>query len=211
MTDTSLTDLAPFFERYDRRNRFVFVATFSASLMLGAVVATRLLTTGWAGSTPAVMMWVFGTGFTPLMLCVWWSFGEIMARGRRRTLQADGRHPAGPDDARNGVRVANAGFVYSLGVSAAVLAQQAFWALIAFGYPVGDLIPRVTTMAIGAVTIYLGNLWPRMPISRAPGERAAMRMKANRVIGWVMVVIGLLVVLLGLFLPLLYPWMRRHA
>jgi hypothetical protein len=60
----------------------------------------------------------------------------------------------------------------------------------------------------GAVTIYLGNLWPRMPTPRAQGRKAAIMMKANRISGWVMVIFGLLVVLLGLFLPLLHPGHR---
>ena len=215
MTDTTPTDLAPFFERYDRRQRLLFVAAISASLVLSAVVfAHGALATGRTGATPAAMIWAFGVAFTPLVIVAWWSFTELMARRRRRAASPDGRHPATVDDARNGVRVANGGFVFHLGLNAAVVAQQAFWALVTFGYPVGDWIPRVTTVAVGAVTIYLGNLWPRMPTPRAPEHTAAKVMKINRLSGWVMVIVGTLAVLLGLFMPQLYPLVRalhRHG
>jgi hypothetical protein len=84
-------------------------------------------------------------------------------------------------------------------------------ASLVFGYRIpGDLIARVIMLVVGAVTIYLGNLWPRMPTPRAPERTAAIRMKANRISGWVMVISGLLVVLLGLFLPLLVPHLVGH-
>ncbi len=59
---------------------------------------------------------------------------------------------------------------------------------------------------VGAVTIYLGNLWPRMPTPRAPERKAATTMKVNRFSGWLMVIIGVL----GLFLPLLHPHLGAH-
>jgi hypothetical protein len=84
-------------------------------------------------------------------------------------------------------------------------------ASLVFGYPVpGVLIARVIMVTEGAVTIYLGNLWPRMPTPRASDRKAAIMMKANRISGWVMVIFGLLVVLLGLFLPLLHPHLGGH-
>ena len=63
-------------------------------------------------------------------------------------------------------------------------------------------------MAVGFVTIYLGNLWPKMPAPRSPGHAAATMMRSHRVGGWIMVTAGLLVVLLGLCLPLLHPGHR---
>jgi len=210
MTDSTLTDMAPFLERCDHRNRLVSVAALSASLVLSAVnVLHGMLTTGGTSRTPPAMLWVFGIVFTPLVIVSWWCFTELMAR-RGRASSPDGRRPALADDARNAVRVANAGFVFHLGLNAAVVAQQAFWGLATFGYPVGDLIPRATTVAVGAATIYLGNLWPRFPTPRAPERKAAARMKVNRFSGWLMVIIGVLVVLLGLFLPLLYPHSGFH-
>ena len=211
MTDTTLTDLAPFFERYEHRQRLVFVAALSASLVLSAViVAHGVLTNGAIGPKPVAAMWGVGVVFPPFFTVGWWTFTELMARARRRASSPDGRHPASTDDARNGVRIANAGFVYNIGLTAAVIGTQATLALLAFGHPVGDLIPRATTVALGAVTIYLGNLWPRLPTSRAPTQKAARRMKALRLGGWVMVISGLLIVLLGLFMPLLYPHLRGH-
>jgi hypothetical protein len=211
MTDTTLTDMAPFFERHEHRSRLVSVAAISASLVLSAVIfAHGVRATGAASATPASMTWAFGVVFTPVVTIAWWGFTEWMARRRRKGASADGGYPAGMDDARNGVRVANAGFLFHIGLNGAVLAQQAFWALVTFGYPVGDLIPRATTVAVGAATIYLGNLWPRLPTARAPEPVAAKLMKVNRFCGWLMVTTGLLVVLLGLFLPLLYPHMAGH-
>jgi hypothetical protein len=209
MTDTYLADLAPFFERYDRRNRLVFVAAISASLTLSAVIFMHgALLAGGTGATPAAV-WGFGIVFSPLVLVAWQIFGELIALGRRRSSLPDGSQPASADDARNGVRIANAGFVFNLGLMAALITQQACMALYVFGYQSGDLVPRATTVAVGAVSIYLGNLWPRLPTPRTPEPRAAIRMKANRFAGWLMVIVGVLVVLLGLFLPALYPLLRE--
>ena len=206
MTTATSTDLGPFFNRYDRRNRLVLGAAISASLVLSAVIATRLLTTEAPGAKGIALLWGMGVVFSPLVITAWWIFGELMALGRRKASPPDGSHPAGADDACNGVRIAKAGFAFNLVLIATAIAAQVLLALLVFGYPVrGDLIARVTTVAMGAVTIYLGNLWPRMPTARGPGQKAAIRMKANRFSGWLMVFVGVLVVLLGLFLPLLYP------
>jgi hypothetical protein len=206
MTDTTFTDLGPFFQRHDQRTRLVSVAALSASLVLSAVILARLmLDPGRTLPKLVPVMWGLGVLFTPVFIAGWWGYTEFMSRGRRRSAQPDGRHPAGPDDARNGVRVANGGFVFHLGVNASVVLQQAVMALMAFGYPTGDLIPRATCVVVGGVTLYLGNLWPRMPVARTPERAAAVRMQANRWVGWMMVVFGLLILLLGLFLPVLEP------
>jgi hypothetical protein len=209
MTDTTSIDLGPFFERYDLRNRLVFVAAIAASLALSAVIFLHgVLMPGAPRAIPAVV-WGLGVVFPPVFIVGWWIFGELLALGRRRTSLPDGRLPASADDASNGVRIANGGFAFNLVVTATVIAQQALMALFVLGYPpVGDLILRATTVTLGVVTIYLGNLWPRMPTPRAPERKAVVRMKVNRFSGWLMVTVGLLVVLLGLFLPLLYPLVR---
>jgi hypothetical protein len=87
---------------------------------------------------------------------------------------------------------------------ATVVTQQALWVPFVFGYRIsaGVWIARVTMILVGAAAIYLGNVWPRMPVPRVPERRAAVRMKVNRASGWMMVICGLVVVLLGLFLPL---------
>ena len=105
--------------------------------------------------------------------------------------------------------IANAGFAFNLVLLGTAIAEQLLIASLVFGYPIrGILIARLLMMAMGAATIYLGNLWPRMPTPRAPEREAAIRMKVNRFCGWVVVIFGLLVVLLGLFLPILFPHLR---
>ncbi len=82
----------------------------------------------------------------------------------------------------------------------------------AFGYrsAAGEWVARAVMLGVGAATLYLGNLWPRMPTPRSPQRTAAAMMKSNRVSGWVMVICGLLVMLLGLFLPLIKPYLPFH-
>ena len=101
MTDTTLTDLGPFFDRYDRRNRLVCIAALSASLVLSAVILTHVLSVGAPAPKPvAIAVWGLGIVFPPLFNAWWWRFTEFMARGRRMSAPPDGRHPAGADDAR---------------------------------------------------------------------------------------------------------------
>ena len=211
-TDGPSTDLSPFFKRYDRRNRLVLGMALGASLILSSVIATHVLTTGQTGGKPAGFVWAMGVGFSPLVITGWWTFGELIAWGRRKEARPDGSHPAGPDDARNGVRLANAGFVFNLALLGTLIIEQLLMTSLVFGFPVrGTLITRAIMVAEGAVTIYFGNLWPRLPTPRAPEHTAAIRMKANRISGWVMVIFGLLMVLLGLFLPFLVPGLGHRG
>jgi hypothetical protein len=205
MSDASVTDLAPFFQRYDQRNRLVFAAALSASLVMSAVIFAHGPPAGsGTGIRSPQAEWGFALLFTPVFLIGWWTFAELIALGRRQAALPDGRQPAGADDARNGVRIANAGFASNLVLTVTVVIGQALWIPFVFGRQVsaGEWIARGTMLAVGAATVYLGNLWPRMPVAREPGRTAAMRMKVNRISGWIMVMVGLLVVLLGLFLPL---------
>jgi hypothetical protein len=204
MTDTSLIDLGPFFERYDRRNQRLMVVALCASLMLATAIATHLLATGAPGLKGVRVIWGTGVVFTPLFIAGWWTFGGLMALRRRRAAPLDGSHPAGAVDAGNGMRIANAGFAFNLALMAAMLAGQVVMALVVFGFGHqirGDLIARAIMLTVGVATIYLGNLWPRMPVSRAPEQKAAATMKANRYAGWFMVAVGLLVFLWGVFVP----------
>ena len=211
LANRGLTDLGPFFARYDRRNRLVLGAAFVASLVLSAIIATRLLDTGGAGLKGLPVVWVMGVAFAPLFIAGWWTFGELIASGRRKAQPQDGSHPAGADDARNGVRIANAGFVFNLALIANAIVGQMLMATLVFGYPLpGVLITRAIMVMVGGATIYLGNLWPRLPTPRAPEREAALQMKVNRVCGWAVVTFGLLVVLLGLFLPQIFPHLRGH-
>jgi len=204
------TDLSPFFRRYDRRNRLVLGAALGASLVVAAVIATHLLDVGAPAPKLVGPAWGMGVVFPPLLIAGWWTFGELIALGRRKDYRPDGSHPAGEMDASNGVRLANAGFAFNLVLLAATITGQVLMVLMVYGVHVrGDLISRAIMVVEGAVTIYLGNLWPRMPTPRAPERKAAVTMKANRISGWVMVVVGLLMILLGVFLPLLVPGLRH--
>lgn len=207
--DMGLTDMAPFFARYDQRTRLLFVAVLSATLVMSAVIATHVLTNGVANPRLVGPVWALGIAIPPLFTAGWWTFAELMAHGRRKTMRSDGRLPASEVDARNGMRIANAGFAYNIAVTVTVFLGQVFMALLVFGYPpVGTWPSRIIMIVTGAVTIYLGNLWPRMPVARTPDRKGAVRMKANRFSGWLMVTCGLLIILLGLFLPLVIPLHR---
>ncbi len=202
MTDTTSIDAAAFFDRYDRKTWRLMVTAISITAVLAAVIAIRLLTAG-TRAKPIGAMWGLGVVF-PLCLAVgWWVFTDFLTR--RRFSAPDTGLPMNADDARNGMRIANAGFAFNVVLMVVVIAQQAFMGLLIFGYavapPIGYSFPRITMVAVGAVTIYLGNLWPRMPIARAPEAKPALRMKANRYAGWFMVIVGLLVLLWGLFAP----------
>jgi hypothetical protein len=208
MSDTTLTDLGPFFERYDRRNRCLMVTGICASLILSALIATRLLATGAPGLKGVAVMWGTGVVFSPLFISAWSAFGVLTALRRRKAASPDGRHPLGAVDAGNGMRIVNAGFAFNLALIGTMLTGQLLMAMLAFGFGHqvrGDLVARAIMLTVGAATIYLGNLWPRMPVSRAPAQKAALRMKANRYAGWLLVIIGLLIALWGLFFPNISP------
>jgi len=200
-----LTDLGPFFERHDRRNHRVMVAATCASVALSATIAIRLLTSEAAASLRGVeTLWGTGVVFTPIFIVAWWAFGAMVAVRRRKRARADGSHSLGPVDAGNGMRIADAGFVYSLVVVGAMLAAQVSMALLVFGLGRqirGDWISRAIMLTVGAAAIYFGNIYPRMPVSRSDEHKAALRMKVNRYSGWFVVIVGLGIFLWGLLLP----------
>ena len=205
MTDMTRADLARFHQRYDLKQRLLFAAALSASLVLAAVLFAHNLLATEAPRASAFVRW-FPILFSPLAIGAWWGAQEFIVRWR------DGRPPMSADDAPNGVRIAKAGFLFSLALTAVVLGAQAVGALAAFGYTVSDWIPRATAVAFGVALVCLGNVWPRMPTPRTQARKAAAEMKINRTWGWVMVLLGLGMVLQGLLLPLLYPVLRAlHA
>lgn len=55
-------------------------------------------------------------------------------------------------------------------------------------------------VATGVLVIYFGNAWSRVPMPRAPVQRAAIMMKFKRLVAWLMVLYGLLLGLVALFL-----------
>jgi hypothetical protein len=206
MSDMSAMDLPAFFARYDRNVRRLMLAAICATLLLSAVNAGQLLTAG-TSAKPIGAMWGMGVFYSPFLSIGWWIFTEFMAR--RRNAAPDAGIPANADDARNGMRIANAGFAFTAVLMTVGITQQIFMGLTIFGYhispPGGWAFSRIVMLLVGGVTIYLGNLWPRMPVSRAPEQKAAARMKANRISGWFMVIVGLGIILLGLFLPYIAP------
>jgi hypothetical protein len=211
--DAPLTDMAPFFDRFDRRVRRLLAVSLCVSLVLSAVIFTHSLDTAAAtGAKIPRVVWVMGIAFAPLLTAVWWIFTELTALGRRKASRPDGRYPASLDDARNGMRIANGGLLFTAALAGTAILQQAMMVPFAYGYrfAVGEWVARAMMLAVGAATLYLGNLWPRMPTARTPQRTAAIAMRANRVSGWVMVVFGLLLVLLGLLLPVIKPYLPFH-
>lgn len=205
----ALTDMRPFFARHDRNTRLLMAASLCITLLLAALIATRLT----AVPLPRLKgVWEMGVFFPPTVAIGWGIFTEYMMRSKKHRIVRDEAPLMNADDARNGMRIANAGFAFTAVLMAVVIIQQLLMTSLAFriymGPLVGFSIARVTTIAVGLVTIYLGNLWPRMPVSRAPERKAAATMKANRGAGWFMVIVGVLVVLWGLFMPYIAPKIR---
>jgi len=204
MTDTTLVEMGPFFERHDRKTLRTYVAMLSISLILSAVIFARAMGEAGAPETTGAIvaeLWM-PVGQGPLTIVALWI--ASWAYGRTRPSPPDGRFPMNPDDARNVERVANAGAVFVTGFCVVVIAGQAVWLLWSMG-----LLPhaetwgfRATLVAIGALCVHFGNVSPRLPTPRAPEAKPGVRMKYNRLGGWMTVILGLLLALGGLFLPL---------
>jgi hypothetical protein len=199
MTDATSTGMARFHERYDRRQRVLFVGAIGASLMLSAVILTHGVDTTGAPGAVVGLKW-FPIVAPPLFIVLWWGVMELIARWR------DGLPLAtSADDARDGRRIANAGFAYNVALTGAAIGVQAIVALKAFGYPGGEWILRATGLGVGVALICLGNVWPRLRTRRAPAQSSAGEMKVNRLWGWLMAAMGLLTVLWVLFASLFLP------
>jgi hypothetical protein len=206
MTDATSTDMAGFYRRYDARHRLMFVAALSASLVLCAVnLAHGPFAIGGGGTKAVPLAWAFAILFPPLAIAAWWGAQEFIMRWRDR------RPAMSADEAPNGRRIANAGFLFSVALVACVLGSQAVVTFAALGYVVGDWILRATWLGMGVAMICLGNVWPRLPMRRAPAQKAAAEMKINRVWGWIMVILGLGAVLSGLLPPLFHLSGGHHS
>ncbi len=172
----------------------------STSLILSAVIYARaVLAVGVPGQVLLALWMPVVQG--PLTIVALWLSSWLYGRGR--PLFPDGRLPMNADDARNVMRVANAGAVFVTGFGIVMIAGQVFWLLWKLG-----LVPdvqnwglRATLLAIGALVIYFGNISPRLPTPRAREAKPAVRMKYNRLGGWMAVMLGLLLALAALFLP----------
>ena len=201
MTDPTLVDMGPFLARHDRRTRWTCLAMLSISLALSAVVfVPALLGTGAPGAVVAALWMPFGQA--PLTIVALWIASTLY--DRTRPPSPDGRYPMNPDDARSVTRVANAGAVFVTGFGVVMIAGQALWMLWSSG-----VLPnaeewgfRATLVAIGALCIHFGNASPRLPTPRTPELKPGVRMKYNRLGGWMTVILGLLLALSGLVLPL---------
>lgn len=203
MSDMTLTDMNPFFERHERRSRRVLVALVCTSLAVAAgIFAYGMLTIGAPGTLLA-RLWG-SILFYPVFGIVVWACTALV---RRRGVAPNVRPPMSADDARNAARVANAGFMYVLCAGVIMIATQAAVALGYFGVlpPLiksGVLITRTSVVATALIMMYFGNAWSRRPIARTPPQRAAALMKFNRRIAWLIVLYGLLLALAALVLPI---------
>jgi len=209
MTDPTFVDIAPFFARHDRRTRRTFIALLCTSLVLSAAIYVRFRVNAEVllevplMPPPFLVLPIF---ISPFSIAALWVAAALYDRSRPPS-QPDGSFPINPDDARNVERVANAGAVFVTGYGLVMIAIQLFWSLPMFGIvaPIapGDASPafRVVLAAIGALAIYFGNVGPRIPTSRAPEARPAVRMRYNRLGGWFTVILGLLLWVIALFVP----------
>lgn len=207
MSYSTMIDQNAFFARYDRKMRLLLAAALCAGLVMSFVIAGQALATSGGDAKLVSNVWRFGILFPPLLTIIWWAFTEIMAHGRRKASPM--RPVTSEVDAHNAIRIANAGLVFTIALTVVGVVGQVTTALLVFGHPLAYAqsiwSARLTMLTVGMVTIYLGNVWPRMPVSRAPEKRSARQMKVARLTGWFMVIFGSGIVLLGLFLPYIAP------
>ena len=205
MTATPTPAATPALRHHDRKTFRTYVAMLSVSLTLSAVIfvdAMRLV-----GSFGVVIgdLWnqiVMG----PLLIVSLWLASAWY--GRKRPWSLDGRDPTNPDDMRNLARLANAGYWFVTGFGLIAIAGQAYWVLLVFDVvqPPGGASPdwrvaRALMLGVGALMIFFGNVSPTAPTPRVAEANPAVRMKYNRLTGWMYVVAGGLLWLSALFTP----------
>ncbi len=203
--DPPMPDMPPSLEHHDRKTRWTYIAMLSASLTLSAVIFVHAMQQ--IGSLGMVLggLWnqiVMG----PLMIGSLWLASLYYARKRPWAL--DRRDPTNPDDLRNLAQLAGAGYLFVTGFGLIAIAGQAYWVLLIFdvlqppsGSPPGWWVWRAMMLAAGALMIQFGNIAPRTPAPRAPEANPSVRMKWNRLTGWMYVVFGALLALAALFTP----------
>ena len=203
MSDLSLTDITPFFERHERRFRRALGTLVCASVVVATgIFAYGVLTTAAPGTLVA-KLWP-SVLFYPLFGVVFWTGTALYARMRR--LPPGGRPLMNATDARSVAHVARAGFIFLVCMGLIMIATQAGLALGYFGIlrapdTSGVWITRAGAAATGVLMIYFGNAWSRTPMPRAPAQNAAAMMKFKRHVAWLVVIYGLLLALGALFLP----------
>jgi hypothetical protein len=202
MSDMTLTDMTPFFERHERKSRRAIVALTCTSLAVAAGIFAYGAVT--AGEPRALLAKLWGPIVVyPLLGVVFWIGTELYARTRMPLVA---RRSMNPDDARNAARVANAALISLSCLGLVMIATQAGVALGYFGVlpPLkvsGNWIARASLVATGGFLIYFGNAWSKAPMPHTPEHRAAAMMKYKRRIAWLTVIHGMLLGLAALFLP----------
>jgi len=206
MSDTTLpmTDMGPFMRRHDLRSRRIFIALLTASLLFsGGTFLYGVRTLGSPAALPGPL-W-FAMLFYPFPIAIL-MVGRL-AMSRRRRLQADASLPMDPIDARSTVRVANAGAVYAVGLSAIMLLSQIASVLKVFhAQPLLDGVGewftwRAVPVVTGILLAWFGNAWPLVPTPRGSHPAVAVIKNFNRYLGWILVLHGLLFMVAGMLLP----------
>jgi MFS family permease len=205
MTDTTQTEVARTLQRHDSKTRWTYIAMLSISLILSAIIFTdAMLLIGSVGIVIGGLWNQIVMG--PLIIGSLWLASTWYARKRPWSL--DGRDPTNPDDMRNLARLANAGYWFVTGFSLIAIAGQVYWVLLVFDVlqPPGGTLPdwwvaRALMLGAGALMIFFGNISPTAPTPRVPEANPAVRMKYNRLTGWMYVVFGVLLWLAALFTP----------
>jgi hypothetical protein len=206
MPDTTLPmiDIGPFMRRHDRLSRSFFIVLLTASLLVSVAACWYgLRVLGSARAFPAPL-W-FAMLFYPFPIAFLMVVGWVTSRKRR--MQPDGSLRMHPVDARATMRVARAGAVYSIGLSAIMLASQVASLQKVFQAPsllnvLGAWFTwRAVPVATGILLIWFGNAWPLTPTSRGTDHRSVTQKRFNRTLGWIFVLHGVLFVLGGVILP----------
>jgi hypothetical protein len=203
MNDVAWTDMTSFLERHDHWSRRVRLAMISASFAVSAILLVYGVRT--RGSLAALGKLWFPIVAYPLLTAAFWIGIALWASTRPKP--PGGRFLMNEDDARNVARIANAGFIFVLGLAVVMIASQVGTALEVLGYMkspggTGELIGRAILVSLGALSIYFGNAWPRMPTPRAPDQKPATQTKYKRLGGWWCVIVGLGMALPALLLPI---------
>ncbi len=207
MTDEAVVDMAPFLARHDRMTRLIFNAMIVTSLALSAAIYFRFQAN--IAGLPEAPRWppflFMAVIIAPFSIFSLWIAGKWYG-STRPPARPDGSFPMGVDDARNTRRVANAGAVFVTGYGLVMIAIQMFWALRIYGF----LAPsdfdattgfRALLLVVAGLMVYFGNVGPRLPVSRAPETRPAVRMKWNRLSCWMTVIFGVLLAIAALTTP----------
>jgi hypothetical protein len=205
MTEPSSSGMPPSLRHHDRKTLWTYVAMLSASLTLSATILAHAMRR--IGSVDVVLTGLWHQVVTPPLIIGGLWFASLYY-ARKRPWSHDGRDPTNPDDLRNLARLASAGYLFVTGFGLIAIAGQAYWVLLIFdvvqppgGAPANWWMWRAMMLAAGLLMVQFGNISPRMPAPRVPEANPAVRMKWNRLTGWMYVASGALLALSALFTP----------